>query len=259
MLWITDQRLDYRQIPPPLKTKCQGFTHAASVATPPYPEEDEFILNCFISLLTLAQAACGSYSECHIHSFKNLTRQNAAFHVLWARCSSLFTSSFWCRKAFNWFHVCFHVFLFTSLAVHPDKITIATGQVAGTSSDGKVSERDWYFIISAFCGWFIGVRSCSFAVFLKKLCLRSWEAETHSLCVHWLNSASHGFKLTAHLSWCCVVCVCVFLSWQQLAPHVRVWDSVSLNTLHVLGTGFFDRALVCLAFSKSVRKHRRHT
>ena len=43
---------------------------------------------------------------------------------------------------------------------------------------------------------------------------------------------------------------CVF--WQQLAPHVRVWDSVSLNTLHVLGTGFFDRALVCLAFSKSV-------
>ncbi|XP_031703962.1 echinoderm microtubule-associated protein-like 1 isoform X10 [Anarrhichthys ocellatus] len=60
------------------------------------------------------------------------------------------------------------------LAVHPDKITIATGQVAGTSSDGK-----------------------------------------------------------------------------QLAPHVRVWDSVSLNTLHVLGAGFFDRALVCLAFSKS--------
>ncbi|XP_056623256.1 echinoderm microtubule-associated protein-like 1 isoform X2 [Triplophysa dalaica] len=59
------------------------------------------------------------------------------------------------------------------LAVHPDKITIATGQVAGTSSDGK------------------------------------------------------------------------------LAPHVRVWDSVSLNTLHILGTGFFDRALVCLSFSKS--------
>lgn len=30
-------------------------------------------------------------------------------------------------------------FLFPySLAVHPDKITIATGQVAGTSSDGKV-------------------------------------------------------------------------------------------------------------------------
>lgn len=31
-----------------------------------------------------------------------------------------------------------------SLAVHPDKITIATGQVAGTSSDGKVRE----FILS---------------------------------------------------------------------------------------------------------------
>ncbi|CAL8272934.1 unnamed protein product [Merluccius merluccius] len=59
------------------------------------------------------------------------------------------------------------------LAVHPDKITIATGQVAGTSCDGK------------------------------------------------------------------------------LPPHVRVWDSVSLNTLHVLGTGFFDRGVACLAFSKS--------
>ncbi|XP_075567904.1 echinoderm microtubule-associated protein-like 1 isoform X6 [Pelecanus crispus] len=60
------------------------------------------------------------------------------------------------------------------LAVHPDKITIATGQVAGTSKDGK-----------------------------------------------------------------------------QLPPHVRVWDSVTLNTLHVIGMGFFDRAVTCIAFSKS--------
>ncbi|XP_053330504.1 echinoderm microtubule-associated protein-like 1 isoform X3 [Spea bombifrons] len=60
------------------------------------------------------------------------------------------------------------------LAVHPDKITIATGQVAGTSKDGK-----------------------------------------------------------------------------QLPPHVRVWDSVTLNTLHVIGMGFFDRAVTCVAFSKS--------
>lgn len=37
----------------------------------------------------------------------------------------------------------FHDFLSTSLAVHPDKITIATGQVAGTSSDGKVSEASY--------------------------------------------------------------------------------------------------------------------
>ncbi|XP_034497979.1 echinoderm microtubule-associated protein-like 1 isoform X3 [Ailuropoda melanoleuca] len=60
------------------------------------------------------------------------------------------------------------------LAVHPDRITIATGQVAGTSKDGK-----------------------------------------------------------------------------QLPPHVRIWDSVTLNTLHVLGVGFFDRAVTCIAFSKS--------
>ncbi|XP_062872674.1 echinoderm microtubule-associated protein-like 2 isoform X2 [Trichomycterus rosablanca] len=60
------------------------------------------------------------------------------------------------------------------LAIHPDMVTIATGQVAGTSKDGKL-----------------------------------------------------------------------------LAPHVRVWDSVSLNTLHVIGTGVFDRAVTCVAFSKS--------
>ncbi|XP_038071466.1 77 kDa echinoderm microtubule-associated protein-like isoform X3 [Patiria miniata] len=33
-------------------------------------------------------------------------------------------------------------------------------------------------------------------------------------------------------------------------PHVRIWDSVNLNTLHVLGLGFFDRAVCCVGFSK---------
>ncbi|MBN3309993.1 EMAL1 protein, partial [Amia calva] len=60
------------------------------------------------------------------------------------------------------------------LAVHPDMVTVATGQVAGNSKDGKL-----------------------------------------------------------------------------LPPHVRVWDSVSLNTLHVIGMGVFDRAVTCVAFSKS--------
>ncbi|XP_047450361.1 echinoderm microtubule-associated protein-like 2 isoform X2 [Mugil cephalus] len=60
------------------------------------------------------------------------------------------------------------------LTVHPDMVTIATGQVAGNSKDGKL-----------------------------------------------------------------------------LAPHVRVWDSVSLNTLHVIGMGVFDRAVTCVSFSKS--------
>uniref|UniRef100_A0A8C5N783 Echinoderm microtubule-associated protein-like 2 n=1 Tax=Gouania willdenowi TaxID=441366 RepID=A0A8C5N783_GOUWI len=60
------------------------------------------------------------------------------------------------------------------LSVHPDMVTIATGQVAGNSKDGKL-----------------------------------------------------------------------------LAPHVRVWDSVSLNTLHVIGMGVFDRAVTCVTFSKS--------
>ncbi|KAI2591771.1 EMAP like 2, partial [Homo sapiens] len=36
-----------------------------------------------------------------------------------------------------------------------------------------------------------------------------------------------------------------------LPPHVRIWDSVSLSTLHVLGLGVFDRAVCCVGFSKS--------
>jgi echinoderm microtubule-associated protein-like 1/2 len=33
--------------------------------------------------------------------------------------------------------------------------------------------------------------------------------------------------------------------------HIRVWDSVSLNTLHVIGgNSEFDRGFSCLAFSK---------
>ncbi|XP_072405509.1 echinoderm microtubule-associated protein-like 2 isoform X2 [Chiloscyllium punctatum] len=60
------------------------------------------------------------------------------------------------------------------LAVHPDRVTMATGQVAGTTKDGK-----------------------------------------------------------------------------HLPPHVRVWDSVSLSTLHVIGSGVFDRGISCVSFSKS--------
>ncbi|KAK3093743.1 hypothetical protein FSP39_019600 [Pinctada imbricata] len=33
-------------------------------------------------------------------------------------------------------------------------------------------------------------------------------------------------------------------------PHVRIWDSISLNTLHVVGIGDFDRAVCCISFSK---------
>ena len=38
----------------------------------------------------------------------------------------------------------------------------------------------------------------------------------------------------------------------HLQPHVRIWDSVSLNTLHVLGLGDFDRAVCCISFSTLV-------
>ncbi|KAJ6666938.1 hypothetical protein lerEdw1_018940 [Lerista edwardsae] len=60
------------------------------------------------------------------------------------------------------------------LAVHPDKIRIATGQLAGVDKDGRL-----------------------------------------------------------------------------LQPHVRVWDSVSLATLQIIGLGTFERGVGCLDFSKA--------
>uniref|UniRef100_A0AAV2JLP6 Echinoderm microtubule-associated protein-like 4 n=1 Tax=Knipowitschia caucasica TaxID=637954 RepID=A0AAV2JLP6_KNICA len=60
------------------------------------------------------------------------------------------------------------------LALHPDKIRVATGQIAGVDKDGRA-----------------------------------------------------------------------------LAPHVRVWDSVSLSTLQVVGQGTFERGVGSLAFSKA--------
>ncbi|XP_041865678.1 echinoderm microtubule-associated protein-like 4 isoform X3 [Melanotaenia boesemani] len=64
------------------------------------------------------------------------------------------------------------------LAIHPDKIRIATGQIAGVDKDGRA-----------------------------------------------------------------------------LQPHVRVWDSVSLSTLQVIGLGTFERGVGSLAFSKSDSGH----
>ncbi|XP_076314388.1 echinoderm microtubule-associated protein-like 2 isoform X6 [Tachypleus tridentatus] len=38
---------------------------------------------------------------------------------------------------------------------------------------------------------------------------------------------------------------------RERRPHIRVWDSVSLNTLHVIGIGEFERSVCCVAFSKA--------
>uniref|UniRef100_A0A673B903 EMAP like 4 n=1 Tax=Sphaeramia orbicularis TaxID=375764 RepID=A0A673B903_9TELE len=64
------------------------------------------------------------------------------------------------------------------LAIHPDKIRIATGQIAGVDKDGRA-----------------------------------------------------------------------------LQPHVRIWDSVSLSTLQVIGLGTFERGVGSLAFSKDSGHH----
>lgn len=40
--------------------------------------------------------------------------------------------------------------------------------------------------------------------------------------------------------------------FQPLQPHVRIWDSVSLSTLQIVGMGTFERGVGSLAFSKAV-------
>lgn len=38
---------------------------------------------------------------------------------------------------------------------------------------------------------------------------------------------------------------------RERRPHVRIWDSVSLNTIQIIGlNGDFERAISCIAFSK---------
>ncbi|XP_027720893.1 echinoderm microtubule-associated protein-like 4 isoform X3 [Vombatus ursinus] len=71
-------------------------------------------------------------------------------------------------------HYLSHTDCVKCLAVHPDKMRIATGQIAGVDKDGR-----------------------------------------------------------------------------PLQPHVRVWDSVSLATLQVIGLGTFERGVGCLDFSKA--------
>ena len=34
-------------------------------------------------------------------------------------------------------------------------------------------------------------------------------------------------------------------------PHVRVWNSVSLQTMHTLGIADFEHAICCVSFSKA--------
>uniref|UniRef100_A0A3Q3B7R3 EMAP like 4 n=1 Tax=Kryptolebias marmoratus TaxID=37003 RepID=A0A3Q3B7R3_KRYMA len=75
-------------------------------------------------------------------------------------------------------HYLGHTDCIKCLAIHPDKIRIATGQIAGVDKDGRA-----------------------------------------------------------------------------LQPHVRVWDSVSLSTLQVIGLGTFERGVGSLAFSKDSGQH----
>lgn len=54
------------------------------------------------------------------------------------------------------------------------------------------------------------------------------------------------------------ICQCYYLVvvlWRMttvallLQPHVRIWDSETLNTLKMVGAGTLDRAVACISFS----------
>lgn len=110
--------------------------------------------------------------------------------IFWARPSSLFTHSFWCVKPFSDFMCIFPIFLFPSLAVHPDKITIATGQVAGTTPDGKVG------MTLTFYHFFLGL--CSVTV------VSDWQ-------MSWIYNFGFGFLFPHDSSWL-LMSVCGTLS-----------------------------------------------
>ncbi|XP_026276512.2 echinoderm microtubule-associated protein-like 1 isoform X1 [Frankliniella occidentalis] len=38
---------------------------------------------------------------------------------------------------------------------------------------------------------------------------------------------------------------------RTLSPHIRIWDSVTLNTVVILGAGDFERSICCVSFSKA--------
>ncbi|XP_034239530.1 echinoderm microtubule-associated protein-like 2 isoform X6 [Thrips palmi] len=38
---------------------------------------------------------------------------------------------------------------------------------------------------------------------------------------------------------------------RESRPHIRIWDSVTLNTVAILGAGDFERSICCISFSKA--------
>ncbi|XP_036363554.1 echinoderm microtubule-associated protein-like 2 isoform X5 [Octopus sinensis] len=94
------------------------------------------------------------------------------------------------------------------LTVHPDKIRIATGQVAG--HDRREGRR----------------KNVTFA-----------ESQTGIEDHQAQNLAALKIQRKR-------------MPLSQTLPHIRIWESVRLTTLMVIGIGDFERAVCCLSFSK---------
>ncbi|XP_078001343.1 77 kDa echinoderm microtubule-associated protein-like isoform X2 [Glandiceps talaboti] len=92
------------------------------------------------------------------------------------------------------------------IAIHPDRVTIATGQVAGhdRKTDAKKSPRT-----------------------------ASSASSTSSSTEDTADDESDNTDIKYYV------------------PHIRIWDSISLTTLRIIGVGDFERGVCCVSFSKA--------
>lgn len=105
-----------------------------------------------------------------------------------------------------------------------------------------VAPMQWAEAVSSLASW--GSRHSPTAALTQLICISPQFAAW--VAWHNLIAAFDAFAVDD------TVCPIAFA--QPLQPHVRVWDSVSLVTLQVIGLGTFERGVGCLDFSKAVRQ-----
>lgn len=125
--------------------------------------------------------------------------------------------------------------VFVSLAVHPDKITIATGQVAGTSSDGKVSIFLYFTLSFCFRGAWVDEmiqtpvykKVSSFLMFLHECCLAA--AGSTCSCMG-LRQPQHPSRVRCRVLWQSSSMPCFFQVGTE-TPSMHFWY-ITVNILN---------------------------
>lgn len=169
-----------------------------------------------------------------------------------------------------------------SLAVHPNKVFIASGQTAGVDKDGKVS-LEWGNLMLLWSldhnshqslhvtwsrnSWHVACLDHSHSVSCFNVSLSS-SLPSISMFITCVSCISFLYNL--YMNICLYICpfyncngflmcwvlqyayfFCVF-SHQPLQPFVHIWDSTTLTTLQQIGLGTFERGVGSVAFSSAV-------